>query len=65
MEKQLVRSVEEGKRIAAEIGFPIELHASFVLKGWHRIATTTEELQALLAEGLRLSPVNEVALGRA
>ena len=57
----VVRSMEEGKEAAREMGYPLVLRPAFTLGGTGGgFADTEEELSALLQTGLDLSPVGEV-----
>ncbi|MCR5107617.1 MAG: carbamoyl-phosphate synthase large subunit [Lachnospiraceae bacterium] len=59
----VVRSCEEGKKAALEIGYPVVLRPAFTLGGTGGgFAENEEELEALLKTGLELSPVNEVLI---
>ncbi len=52
---------EEGKRIAAQIGYPVVLRPAFTLGGTGGgFAETEDELLPLIRRGLELSPVTEV-----
>jgi len=56
-----VRSMEEGRRVAAEIGLPVIIRPSRTLGGMGaNIAKTPEEYQQHLRWALELSPVHEV-----
>lgn len=58
---ELVRSVEDGVAVAAELGYPVILRPSFTLGGeGGGIATNESELKSLLDIGLRTSPVGSV-----
>ena len=57
----VARSVEEGLRRIAEVGYPAILRPSFTLGGvGGGVARDREQLARLLGEGLALSPVHEV-----
>ena len=57
----LVRSLDQGRAVLDELGFPAILRASFTLGGaGSGIARTREEYESLLREGLSLSPVHSV-----
>src|SRR5437763_14764261 len=63
---QFVHSVSEAEAAAREIGLPVVARASYVLGGGGSgIASTMEELRSIAAEGLALSPVNEVLVEEA
>ena len=54
-------SVEDAEAIAADLGFPVVLRPSFTLGGaGGGIARDGEELRAIVAQGLELSPAGEV-----
>ncbi|MFA6109611.1 MAG: carbamoyl-phosphate synthase large subunit [Candidatus Latescibacterota bacterium] len=56
-----VRSLDEGLRCPAELGYPIVLRPSFTLGGTGGgVAYNVEEFEERLAHGLDLSPVHEV-----
>ena len=58
---QFVHSVAEAEAAGREIGLPVVVRASYVLGGGGSgIASTMEQLRAIAAEGLALSPVTEV-----
>jgi carbamoyl-phosphate synthase large subunit len=57
----LVRKVEEGIEVAAELGYPLVLRPSFTLGGsGSGFAHDERELREMLAAGLAASPVHEV-----
>ncbi len=57
----VVHSIEEGKKAADEIGYPVVLRPAFTLGGTGGgFADNEKELVELLAAGLELSPVSEV-----
>ncbi len=57
----VVHSIEEGKKAAEEIGYPVVLRPAFTLGGTGGgFADNENELTELLAAGLELSPVSEV-----
>ncbi|MBP5762804.1 MAG: carbamoyl-phosphate synthase large subunit, partial [Lachnospiraceae bacterium] len=57
----VVHSIEEGKKAAEEIGYPVVLRPAFTLGGTGGgFADNEDELKELLAAGLELSPVSEV-----
>jgi carbamoyl-phosphate synthase large subunit len=57
----LVRTVEEGVAVAAELGYPLVLRPSFTLGGaGSGFAHDEGELRRMLAAGLAQSPVHEV-----
>ncbi len=59
----VVNSLEEGRTRAREIGLPLILRPAFTLGGTGGgIARTWEELDALLDQALRASPVHQVLL---
>jgi len=56
-------SVEEAKKVAKEIGFPVISRASFTLAGGGSgVAYNMEEFEKLAQEGLSASPVNEIEI---
>ena len=58
---EMVRSVEEGIAALEEIGLPLILRPSFTLGGTGGgVATTPQEFQKILSEGLQASPVGSV-----
>ncbi|MBX3059144.1 MAG: carbamoyl-phosphate synthase large subunit [Anaerolineae bacterium] len=60
-----VYSVEEAWKAVEEIGFPALIRASFTLGGTGGgIAETPDEFEAIVAHGLRSSPVGEVLIER-
>jgi carbamoyl-phosphate synthase large subunit len=60
-----VYSVEEAWTAVADIGFPALIRASFTLGGTGGgIAETSDEFEAIVAHGLRSSPVGEVLIER-
>ena len=61
----VVESVEEGKAFAEEIGYPVVLRPAYTLGGsGGGIAHNVEELEEILANGLRLSRVGQVLVER-
>ncbi len=57
----VVHTIEEGKKAAEEIGYPVVLRPAFTLGGTGGgFAGDEKELEELLAAGLELSPVSEV-----
>ncbi len=57
----VVHSLDEGKKAAEEIGYPVVLRPAFTLGGTGGgFADNEEELVTLLEAGLELSPVHEV-----
>ncbi|MDO4619898.1 MAG: carbamoyl-phosphate synthase large subunit [Lachnospiraceae bacterium] len=61
----VVHTVEEGEAFAAKIGYPVVLRPAYTLGGsGGGIAHDLEELREILANGLRLSRVNEVLVER-
>ncbi len=57
----VVHSLEEGRKAAEEIGYPVVLRPAFTLGGTGGgFADNEAELEELLAAGLALSPVEEV-----
>jgi carbamoyl-phosphate synthase large subunit len=62
-ESQIVHSVKEGKDFAAEIGFPIIVRPAYTLGGeGGGFAYNQEELESLLQNGLKLSPIHQVLI---
>ena len=58
-----VRSLEEGARMVASIGFPVIIRPSFTLGGsGGGIAQRREDFEETLAHGLEASPIHEVLL---
>ena len=58
---ELATSVDEARRIARALGFPLILRPSFTLGGsGGGIAYNAEELEAIVRRGLDLSPVHQV-----
>ena len=61
----IVENVEDGLRIAAEIGYPIVLRPAYTLGGsGGGIAQNPEECREILENGLRLSRVGQVLVER-
>ncbi len=59
----LATNLDEARRIAEEIGYPLILRPSFTLGGTGGgIAYNTEEFEEAVAKGLMLSPVHSVLL---
>ena len=59
----IANSVEEGVKIAGEIGYPVVLRPAFTLGGTGGgFADNEEELLTLLRNGLKLSPVHQVLI---
>ncbi|MBV9487640.1 MAG: carbamoyl-phosphate synthase large subunit, partial [Frankiaceae bacterium] len=57
----LVRTVDEGVAVAADLGYPLVLRPSFTLGGsGSGFAYDEEQLRRMLAAGLQASPVHEV-----
>ncbi|MCU1244406.1 MAG: carbamoyl-phosphate synthase, large subunit [Acidobacteria bacterium] len=57
----IATSVEEGERVAREIGFPLVIRPSFTLGGsGGGIAYNVDELRSIVARGCQLSPVHSV-----
>nr|PZN31676.1 MAG: carbamoyl-phosphate synthase large subunit [Actinomycetota bacterium] len=55
------RSMEEARKIAAEIGFPVMVRPSFILGGGGTgIANSPEEFEEVAANGLAASPIREI-----
>ena len=62
---ETVTTLEEGRRVLAQIGLPCVLRPSFTLGGTgSSIAYNREEFDRLLAHGLEASPVTPGAAGR-
>ncbi|HZY70186.1 MAG TPA: carbamoyl-phosphate synthase (glutamine-hydrolyzing) large subunit [Thermoplasmata archaeon] len=60
-----VYSVEEARRVAREFGFPVMLRVAYTLGGkGGGVARTAEELDRVVEQGLRASPVGQVLLER-
>ena len=60
---ETVTSLEEGRRVLAQIGLPCVLRPSFTLGGTgSSIAYNRDEFDRLLAHGLEASPVSQVLL---
>ena len=58
---QIATSMEEGLRAAEEIGYPVVLRPAFTLGGTGGgFADNRAEMEALLENGLKLSPVHQV-----
>ena len=58
-----VHSLEEAKKVAKELGYPLILRASFTLGGsGGNIAYNQEEMVDLVSRGLEESPVHEILL---
>ena len=62
---QVVTNVEDGEKFARQIGYPVVLRPAYTLGGsGGGIAKNVEELDEILANGLRLSRVGEVLVER-
>ncbi len=62
---KVVRNVEDGEAFARSIGYPVVLRPAYTLGGsGGGIANNQEELDEILANGLRLSRVGEVLVER-
>ena len=60
-----VSTLEEGRRLAGEIGLPLVVRPAYTLGGsGGGIATTWEELEATVESGLAASPISQVLLER-
>jgi carbamoyl-phosphate synthase large subunit len=60
-----VRSLEDGRSVVDEIGYPAILRPSFTLGGTGGgIAYNSDDFEAMLARGLELSPVHSVLVER-
>ena len=58
---EIATSMEEGRKAAADIGFPVVLRPAFTLGGTGGgFADNEEELEELLENALKLSPVHQV-----
>ena len=56
-------SLDEARKVADEVGLPAVVRASFTLGGsGSGIARTGQEFEAVVAEGLELSPISEVLI---
>ena len=59
----IARSIEDATEIVRTLGFPVMLRPSFILGGAGTgIAHSQDEFHAMMEEGLRASPVNEVLI---
>jgi carbamoyl-phosphate synthase large subunit len=64
-ESETVTSMEEARRVKERIGLPLVVRPAFTLGGTGGgIATTEEEFQAIVANGLDASPIHQVLLER-
>lgn len=62
---EVVKNLEDGIAFAAKIGYPVVLRPAYTLGGsGGGIANNQEELEEILANGLRLSRVGEVLVER-
>lgn len=62
---KVVRTIEEGEAFARSIGYPVVLRPAYTLGGsGGGIASDQEQLDEILANGLRLSRVGEVLVER-
>ena len=60
---EITSNIEDGKKIAEKIGYPVVLRPAFTLGGTGGgFAENEEELVPLLKNGLSLSPVNQVLI---
>ena len=57
-------NVEEAKRKAQEIGFPLEVRSQYSLGGNPKIANNLVELEEIARKGIKLSPISEISLDR-
>lgn len=63
VESEIVTSLEEGKRLAEKIGFPLVVRPAYTLGGTGGgFANNEEELEEILKHGLKISPVSQVLL---
>ena len=63
IESEIATTLEEGKKIAKEIGYPLVIRPAYTLGGTGGgFAYDEEELVEVLSHGLSLSPVNECLL---
>ncbi len=63
IESKIVESLEDGFRVAKEIGYPVVVRSAYTLGGTGGgIADTPQELEDILLKGLKLSRVGQVLI---
>lgn len=63
IQSEIATSMEEGRKAAADIGFPVVLRPAFTLGGTGGgFADNAEEFDIMLENALRLSPVHQVLI---
>ena len=61
IQSEIATTMEEGRKAAADIGYPVVLRPAFTLGGTGGgFADTPEELEIMLDNALKLSPVHQV-----
>jgi carbamoylphosphate synthase large subunit len=60
MKKVVLDDVEELRRLAQHVRYPVILEASFIPGGWKQTANNESELLDLFDQGQRMSPIREV-----